>query len=131
MSQTNKELEKFRRWVLEKDILTLNIDNYDKQFQLECKKTNLNCLSEFKKITEFIIRWKKNPDIIFNTDEIKVEFINLYIKIVLEINDFNNYELVPIIYNEELPLLYVVDLKLNIINAELLKRGKKKFNKEK
>ena len=53
----------------------------------------------------------------------------MYIKIVLNINDFNN-ELVPNIYKDNLedeyePLLYVVDFKLNIINSEILKREMK------
>ncbi len=50
----------------------------------------------------------------------------MYIKIVLDINDFN-IELVPNIYKDNLeleyePLLYVVNFKLNIINSEILKR---------
>ena len=61
-----------------------------------------------------------------NSIDEDVEYINMYIKIVLDINDFN-IELIPNIYKDNLevevePLLYVVDFKLNIINSEILKR---------
>ena len=129
MSYIDERVEEFRRWILKKDKLLLNSTNSDKQFKLECKKSNLNCLSEFKKISELIIKWIKTPDAIFNAGEIDVEYINMYIKIVLNINDFN-IELIPNIYKDNLedeyePLLYVVDFKLNIINSEILKREMK------
>ena len=138
MSYIDERVEEFRRWILKKDKLLLNSTNSDKQFKLECKKSNLNCLSEFKKISELIIKWIKTPDAIFNAGEIDVEYINMYIKIVLNINDFN-IELIPNIYKDNLedeyePLLYVVDFKLNIINSEILKREikiKVKINKSK
>jgi len=136
MSYIDERVEEFRRWILKKDKLLLNSTNSDKQFKLECKKSNLNCLSEFKKISELIIKWIKTPDALFNAGEIDVEYINMYIKIVLDINDFN-IELIPNIYKDNLevevePLLYVVDFKLNIINSEILKREikmKVKINK--
>jgi len=126
MSYIDERVEEFRRWILKKDKLLLNSTNSDKQFKLECKKSNLNCLSEFKKISELIIKWIKTPDALFIAGEIDVEYINMYIKIVLDINDFN-IELIPNIYKDNLevevePLLYVVDFKLNIINSEILKR---------
>ena len=129
MSYIDERGEEFRRWILKKDKLLLNSTNSDKQFKLECKKSNLNCLSEFKKISELIIKWIKTPDALFNAGEIDVEYINMYIKIVLNINDFN-IELIPNIYKDNLedeyePLLYVVDFKLNIINSEILKREMK------
>ena len=129
MSYIDERVEEFRRWILKKDKLLLNSTNSDKQFKLECKKSNLNCLSEFKKISELIIKWIKTPDALFNAGEIDVEYINMYIKIVLNINDFN-IELIPNIYKDNLedeyePLLYVVDFKLNIINSEILKREMK------
>ena len=136
MSYIDERVEEFRRWILKKDKLLLNSTNSDKQFKLECKKSNLNCLSEFKKISELIIKWIKTPDALFNAGEIDVEYLNMYIKIVLDINDFN-IELIPNIYKDNLevevePLLYVVDFKLNIINSEILKREikmKVKINK--
>jgi len=136
MSYIDERVEEFRRWILKKDKLLLNSTNSDKQFKLECKKSNLNCLSEFKKISELIIKWIKTPDALFIAGEIDVEYINMYIKIVLDINDFN-IELIPNIYKDNLevevePLLYVVDFKLNIINSEILKREikmKVKINK--
>ena len=136
MSYIDERVEEFRRWILKKDKLILNSTNSDKQFKLECKKSNLNCLSEFKKISELIIKWIKTPDALFNAGEIDVEYLNMYIKIVLDINDFN-IELIPNIYKDNLevevePLLYVVDFKLNIINSEILKREikmKVKINK--
>ena len=126
MSYIDERVEEFRRWILKKDKLLLNSTNSDKQFKLECKKSNLNCLSEFKKISELIIKWIKTPDALSIVGEIDVEYINMYIKIVLDINDFN-IELIPNIYKDNLevevePLLYVVDFKLNIINSEILKR---------
>ena len=126
MSYIDERIEEFRRWILKKDKLLLNSTNSDKQFKLECKKSNLNCLSEFKKISELIIKWINPPDALFIADEIDVEYINMYIKIVLDINDFN-IELMPNIYNDALDveyesLLYVVDFKLKIINLEILKR---------
>ena len=126
MSYIDERGEEFRRWILKKDKLLLNSTNSDKQFKLECKKSNLNCLSEFKKISELIIKWIKTPDALSIVGEIDVEYINMYIKIVLDINDFN-IELIPNIYKDNLevevePLLYVVDFKLNIINSEILKR---------
>ncbi len=126
MSCIDERVEEFRRWILKKDKLLLNSTNSDKQFKLECKKSNLNCLSEFKKISELIIKWIKTPYALFIAGEIDVEYINMYIKIVLDINDFN-IELVPNIYKDNLeleyePLLYVVNFKLNIINSEILKR---------
>ena len=129
MSYIDERGEEFRRWILKKDKLLLNSTNSDKQFKLECKKSNLNCLSEFKKISELIIKWIKTPDALSIVGEIDVEYINMYIKIVLDINDFN-IELIPNIYNDTLeveyePLLYVVDFKLNIINSEILKREMK------
>ena len=138
MSYIDERVEEFRRWILKKDKLLLNSTNSDKQFKLECKKSNLNCLSEFKKISELIIKWIKTPDALSIAGEIDVEYINMYIKIVLDINDFN-IELIPNIYNDTLeveyePLLYVVDFKLNIINSEILKREikiKVKINKSK
>ena len=138
MSYIDERVEEFRRWILKKDKLLLNSTNSDKQFKLECKKSNLNCLSEFKKISELIIKWIKTPDALSIVGEIDVEYINMYIKIVLDINDFN-IELIPNIYNDTLeveyePLLYVVDFKLNIINSEILKREikiKVKINKSK
>ena len=138
MSYIDERVEEFRRWILKKDKLLLNSTNSDKQFKLECKKSNLNCLSEFKKISELIIKWIKTPDALSIAGEIDVEYITMYIKIVLDINDFN-IELIPNIYNDTLeveyePLLYVVDFKLNIINSEILKREikiKVKINKSK
>ena len=126
MSYIDERVEEFRRWILKKDKLLLNSTNSDKQFKLECKKSNLNCLSEFKKISELIIKWIKTPDALSIVGEMDVEYINMYIKIVLDINDFN-IELIPNIYKDNLevevePLLYVVDFKLNIINSEILKR---------
>ena len=138
MSCIDERVEEFRQWILKKDRLLLKSTyiDADKQFKLECKKSNSTCLSEFKKISELIIKWIKTPDALFNAGEIDVEYINMYIKIVLDINDFN-IELMPNIYNDNLevedePLLYVVDFKLNIINSEILKREikmKVKINK--
>ena len=129
-------LKEFKQWILKRNELPLRNNNSDKQFKLECKKTNLNCLSEFKKISALIIKWLKTPDALSIAGEIDVEYINMYIKIVLDINDFN-IELIPNIYNDTLeveyePLLYVVDFKLIIINSEILKREikiKVKINK--
>ncbi len=136
MSHIDERLEEFRKWVLKKDKLLLkSTDIYDdKQFKLECKKTNLNCLSEFKKISELIIKLIKHPDMRFIARELDVEYINLYIKIVLDINDFTNLELnsntcVLELETEYASLLYVVEFKLNTINSEILKRENKNKNK--
>ena len=129
-------LKEFNQWILKRNELPLRNNNSDKQFKLECKKTNFNCLSEFKKISEIIIKWIKNQDITNDADEINIEYINLYIKIVLNINDFNNFETTSSSYihadldTDDQPLWYVVDFKLNIINSELLKRENKKNEKE-
>ena len=87
MSCIDERVEEFRRWILKKDKLLLNSTNSDKQFKLECKKSNLNCLSEFKKISKLIIKWRKNPYALFIAGEKEVEYINMKIKIVLDIND--------------------------------------------
>jgi len=127
-------LKEFKQWILKRNELPLRNNNSDKQFKLECKKTNLNCLSEFKKISEIIIKWIKPQDITNDADEINIEYINIYIKIVLNINDFNNFETTSYIHadldTDDQPLWYVVDFKLNIINSELLKRENKKNEKE-
>ena len=128
-------LKEFKQWILKRNELPLRNNNSDKQFKLECKKTNLNCLSEFKKISEIIIKWIKPQDITNDADEINIEYINIYIKIVLNINDFNNFETTSSYIHADLdtddqPLWYVVDFKLNIINSELLKRENKKNEKE-
>uniref|UniRef100_A0A6C0HP53 Uncharacterized protein n=1 Tax=viral metagenome TaxID=1070528 RepID=A0A6C0HP53_9ZZZZ len=132
MSYIDERVEEFRRWILKKDRLLLKSTyiDADKQFKLECKKSNLNCLSEFKKISELIIRWIKNSDMMFIVREIDVEYINLYIKIVLDINDFNNIELtannrVLELETEYASLLYVAEFKLNTINSEILNRENK------
>ena len=135
MTHECEGVKAFKQWIVKRNELPLRNNNSDKQFKLECKKTNLNCLSEFKKISEIIIKWIKNRDITIDTDEINIEYINLYIKIVLNINDFNNFEISSSYIHDDLdteeqPLWYVVDFKLNIINSELLKRENKKNEKE-
>ena len=135
MTHECEGVKAFKQWIVKRNELPLRNNNSDKQFKLECKKTNLNCLSEFKKISEIIIKWIKNRDITIDTDEINIEYINLYIKIVLNINDFNNFEISSSYIHDDLdteeqPLWYVVDFKLNIIKLELLKRENKKKEKE-
>ena len=135
MTHECEGVKAFKQWIVKRNELPLRNNNSDKQFKLECKKTNLNCLSEFKKISEIIIKWIKPQDITNDADEINIEYINIYIKIVLNINDFNNFETTSSYIHADLdtddqPLWYVVDFKLNIINSELLKRENKKNEKE-
>ena len=130
MSYIYECLEEFKKSILNVDKIHVKIVDSDKQFKLECKKSNLNCLYQFKKISELIINWIKNPHIKINTDEIKTEYINLYVKIVVGINDFTNLELNANNVSLELEteyasLLSVIEFKLNIINSEILKRENK------